>query len=256
MKMWLTHLLQLRGAASYELGADGISGHGPIRITNVSGQFVSFLLDLPYGRAFYDLEAGETLVIPEQDEAWPDFPVRLVGQGNGNLDLDVEIPYIHDVTTQQTPTSDPVHQTRLLRSDTVRHDAIEIRTLGLDAEPSSYVVLGHAPGEVAAAPEIEVEGAAAGGSAVRLRAPMPNPFQHSTQIGFDLLTEGVVGIEIYDVAGRRVRSFDPLPMPAGGWGVQWDGRSESGAATSPGAYFYHVTLNGEVVADGKLIRVN
>lgn len=255
MKMWLTHLLQLRGSASYELGAEGISGHGPIRITNVSGQPVTFLFEVPYEHELYNLGAGQTMVIPERDGSWSDFPVLLIRKGDGPLALDVEIPYIHEVTSQATPTTDPVHQTRLRRGDGVRHDAIEIRTFGLDAEPSSYVVLGHAPGEVAGAPEIEVEDVAVSGPVVRLRAPAPNPFRHSTQIGFDLLTEGVVGIDIYDVAGRRVRSFDAMPMPAGGWGVQWDGRTESGEATSPGVYFYKVTWNGEVAADGKLTRV-
>lgn len=257
LTMWLTHLAQLRGDGVYNLGAHVISGHGPIHITNAGEQTASFNVLLPYQSFDFVLAGGESAVIPERLQGALGFPVQFSSNGDGSIDLDVQIPYLHDVTSPSAPTTDPARKTRLLRGPNVTHDAIEIRTLGHDAAASEYAVFGHAPGGVVAAPELESDSGvnSPGRPPVQLRAPLPNPFQSTTQIGFDLTVAGLVGVEIYDVAGRLVRAFDRSPMPVGAWGVQWDGRTERGVELSPGAYFYRVTLEGETAATGRLTRI-
>jgi hypothetical protein len=254
LTMQLTHLVELRGPGVHDIGAWHIAGHGPVSITNVGEQLAVFEVRFPYGTEVVDLGPGETTVLPESSQGRLGFPVQFAGHGGASIDLDVEIPYLHNVTSPADPTTDPVYVTRILRGATIAQDGIEIRTLGLDAESSTYSVFGHAVGDVVSTPE---DGAGPGPAAapLRARAPQPNPFGTSTRIGFDLVRPGVVGVEIHDVTGRLVRSYDPMSMSVGGWGVQWDGRTNSGTAAPSGAYTYRVTLDGKTAATGKLTRL-
>ncbi len=48
-----------------------------------------------------------------------------------------------------------------------------------------------------------------------LRGNYPNPFNPSTNIAFDLPAPAIVGLEIYDVLGRRVMTIAPRPFGSG-----------------------------------------
>ncbi len=80
-------------------------------------------------------------------------------------------------------------------------------------------------------------------SALLLRN-VPNPFSPRTTIRYEIAVVQPVSIEIYDVAGRRVRSL--LSEPAAGVGrreVEWDGRADNGDLLPSGVYVY--SLRGE-----------
>ena len=65
----------------------------------------------------------------------------------------------------------------------------------------------------------------------------PNPFRNGTVIGFDVPSSGgAVRIEIFDVAGRHVRTLVDGPAPPGRQIVAWDGRDDRGNAVSHGIY--------------------
>ncbi len=74
----------------------------------------------------------------------------------------------------------------------------------------------------------------------------PNPFNPRTNISFSLRGDGDARLEIYDLAGRRVRS---LPVPRGASGpqvVRWDGLDRSGRETASGVYIIRLTEAGAV----------
>ena len=47
----------------------------------------------------------------------------------------------------------------------------------------------------------------------------------------------LTGLEIVDVAGRRVWGTSPQPMTAGTHTLDWDGRTRSGSKAGQGIYF-------------------
>ncbi len=250
---WITHVAELRGRASYELGASHHDGHGPIKITNVGDATASVQVWQPIDVTTVDLEPGETALVPEYLGRWAlGFPVRFTSNGGESpIDLDVEIPWRHLVTAPEAPTSDPVYQTTLMRESDIR-DQVEIRTEGMDPAPDFHSIVGHVEGVLLEAPD---PAGTEPPAAITLRAPTPNPFRAAARISFDLSRAGEVGVEIYDVSGRLVRTFAPQRMAPGGWGLRWDGRDDGGAEAASGAYFYHVVVDGEVAATGKLTRI-
>lgn len=85
----------------------------------------------------------------------------------------------------------------------------------------------------------------------------PNPFSSATTIllsGMGLGAEGME-IDIYDVAGRRVRTFFPYAssfiLPAS---LEWDGKDSNGQAVMPGVYFVRCTAGSKSLVE-KIIRL-
>ena len=90
--------------------------------------------------------------------------------------------------------------------------------------------------------------------AIALRAA-PNPARAGQVLEFTLPGASAVRVEIHNVAGRLVRSFDPGTMPAGPHRIAWDGRDADGTRLAPGVFF--VTLEaGRDRASSKLIRLD
>jgi flagellar hook assembly protein FlgD len=56
-----------------------------------------------------------------------------------------------------------------------------------------------------------------------------------------------VTLDVFDVAGRRVRRLVGSSLPAGEHSVQWDGTGENGAAAGSGIYFYRLTVDGRTL---------
>jgi len=89
---------------------------------------------------------------------------------------------------------------------------------------------------------------------VQLDQNVPNPFTSKTRIEYVLANAGKVTIGIFDVSGRRVRSFEFGSMPAGRHTLMWNGTDDSGGSVPPGTYFYRARLNGEVVSRSLTLR--
>jgi outer membrane protein assembly factor BamB len=82
---------------------------------------------------------------------------------------------------------------------------------------------------------------------VRLGQNLPNPFNPTTEIGFELSQAAMVTLEVFDVQGKRVQAL--IPGEARGAGrhrVRWDGRDERGTPAAAGSYFYRLEAGGEV----------
>lgn len=71
-----------------------------------------------------------------------------------------------------------------------------------------------------------------------LHPNVPNPFNPTTTIRFDLARPGHVRLRIYDVTGRVVATLVDGPMTAGlGKSVLWNGLDSSGRRAPSGVYF-------------------
>lgn len=75
-----------------------------------------------------------------------------------------------------------------------------------------------------------------------LRQNVPNPFNPTTTISFDVPRDGdAVHLRVYDVAGRLVRTLAEGARAAGTHRVSWDGRDVEGRAVAAGVYYYRLS---------------
>jgi hypothetical protein len=77
--------------------------------------------------------------------------------------------------------------------------------------------------------------------AYRLHTNVPNPFNPSTQIAYELPEVAIVTLRIYDVSGQLVRTLEAgtLRVP-GVYRMTWNGRDDTGREVSSGLYFYEL----------------
>lgn len=74
-------------------------------------------------------------------------------------------------------------------------------------------------------------------SATRLLWPSPNPAGADVRISYDLSSPAGIALEVFDPAGRWVRTLDRGNRAAGLHRVVWNGRDASGHRVARGAYF-------------------
>lgn len=79
----------------------------------------------------------------------------------------------------------------------------------------------------------------------KLYQNVPNPFNPSTKIRFDVpMGGGHVKLEIYDAAGRRIRTLVNNFETAGTKVITWNGKNHDGAPVASGLYFYRLSAPG------------
>jgi hypothetical protein len=71
----------------------------------------------------------------------------------------------------------------------------------------------------------------------RLVQNVPNPFNPVTAVKYEVPFESDVTIQVYDVAGREVRTLVDGSVPAGRHQTVWDGRNDAGESVGSGVYF-------------------
>jgi hypothetical protein len=79
------------------------------------------------------------------------------------------------------------------------------------------------------------------GRKLELAQNRPNPFNPKTAIAFNLPGNADVQLEIYDVAGRRVKTLVDGGLDAGPHVYDWDGRNQHGERVASGVYFYRLS---------------
>jgi hypothetical protein len=77
-----------------------------------------------------------------------------------------------------------------------------------------------------------------------LAAAWPNPVRTSLTVDFDLAREGEASLEVFDIAGARVRSLVHEPRPAGRHRAIWDLRDRSGRSVKAGIYHLRFSAPG------------
>lgn len=104
-------------------------------------------------------------------------------------------------------------------------------------------------GPPSAAPAI----GAASGAALR---SLPNPFSPPGRVEYALPKAGPVRLDVFDVAGRRVRTIVQAFQEEGKHVVDWDGTNDAQQRVPPGTYFYSLRMADRELTSGKttLIR--
>jgi flagellar hook assembly protein FlgD len=83
----------------------------------------------------------------------------------------------------------------------------------------------------------------------------PNPFTTGTTITFILSKSSDISLDIFDLAGRKVKTLASGPQKAGDHGIDWDGTNEHGRRVASGIYFLRLeTGEGAATRHLNLIR--
>jgi hypothetical protein len=89
-------------------------------------------------------------------------------------------------------------------------------------------------------------------------AAAPNPFREATRVRFDLpgdfAATGLARVDVYDVAGRRVRTLSRGARSPVRDSYEWDGRDALGRPVGSGVYFVRLEVAGSAVATRKVVR--
>jgi hypothetical protein len=81
----------------------------------------------------------------------------------------------------------------------------------------------------------------------RLHQNVPNPFNPSTVIRFDVpAVGGYVALRVFDVRGRLVRTLVDGYETGGIKSIRWDGRNDDGHRAATGLYLYRLEAPGYV----------
>lgn len=80
-------------------------------------------------------------------------------------------------------------------------------------------------------------------SALRLDV-VPNVIRDVSTISYEVATDGPVTMQVFDVAGRLVRTLASGTKPAGGYEVVWDRTSRDGSRVGAGVYFIRLEHQG------------
>jgi hypothetical protein len=93
-----------------------------------------------------------------------------------------------------------------------------------------------ASGAVTGVDEIPAAGA--------LEQNFPNPFNPNTRIAFSIEKAGHVRLDIFDPAGRFVKTLVDEDLPASRHEVNWNGKDGAGRVAASGVYFYTIVTDG------------
>ncbi|MGE5313082.1 MAG: GEVED domain-containing protein [Acidobacteriota bacterium] len=80
----------------------------------------------------------------------------------------------------------------------------------------------------------------------RLLQNSPNPFNPSTEIGFELPERAQVSLAIYDALGRLVATLVNGVMEPGAHRVVWNGCDRRGGLAASGIYLYRLSAGGHI----------
>jgi hypothetical protein len=112
-------------------------------------------------------------------------------------------------------------------------------------DPTFTCPLGPPPSAAAPAGEAAGEAETASPSAFELGQNVPNPFNPSTTIYYDVPDGGAeITLRIFDVSGRLVRTLIDGYEPSGAGMVDWNGMNDRGQPMASGIYFYRMTSPG------------
>ena len=80
----------------------------------------------------------------------------------------------------------------------------------------------------------------------------PNPFNPITKLRYNLPSDALVTLSIYDMLGREITQLVNISQEAGFKSVQWDATDSMGRPVSAGVYLYQIEA-GEFVQTKKMV---
>jgi subtilisin family serine protease len=157
----------------------------------------------------------------------------------GATDLDLAAGETQTVTTQWTVGADLLHHLKVKVSPLPTEEIVANNELDLDVTLGSGIV-----------------GVGTPGARVLSFSPAkPNPFSSKVAFRFSLPTPGPVALDVFDVSGRRLKTWKWSSLEAGDHSVEWDGRTESGHIAPAGTVMLRLTAEGKTL-NQKAVRIN
>jgi len=83
--------------------------------------------------------------------------------------------------------------------------------------------------------------------ALVLNQNYPNPFNPETTISFDLPVRQEVKLEIFNIAGQKIRTLLDTSLKAGSYTVVWNGENDQQKQLGSGVYVYRLSNDKEAV---------
>jgi len=80
-------------------------------------------------------------------------------------------------------------------------------------------------------------------SEFRLHQNFPNPFNPNTSISYEIMSESIVNISIFDLLGAEVIQLTNEVQQPGIKSISWDGRSSDGIQVNAGVYVYRLSAD-------------
>lgn len=169
------------------------------------------------------------------------------GNGDGDTEVDFEIVENNDggfsvyVRAERSGNGDGRTYTIVIdASDAANNDAeTQTITVAVDHDQSSAADSGNGKGKgkgkLAAMP-----------TTYSLNAAMPNPFNPSTVLSYQLPEAGEVSLVIYNMMGQQVRLLEWGFRAPGVHEIEWNGRDDNGVVVSSGVYLYRFVSAGLV----------
>jgi hypothetical protein len=76
----------------------------------------------------------------------------------------------------------------------------------------------------------------------------PNPFNPSTIISVELLTEANLSVTIFDLKGRQIKNLVSQRYSPGNYQFMWDGKSQFGEPVPSGIYIYMIQSGNQITS--------
>jgi hypothetical protein len=191
----------------------------------------------PNGRRLFD----DVVDIEERAAAGgyvltPKFNVAPANQLGDGVDVNDRpfLPYFPYAATPHNPFNHAHHRKEEAHKDHKDKDVISDEPQAAEFEVED---LGSENVEVTAEPELKLVGANPGSQA---------------QLQYTIGKDARVGLRIYDLQGRMVRSIIDQDAAAGTFRATWNGLNEEGNTVGKGVFFARFTVDGRVVNTKKI----
>ncbi len=245
----------LASGDSQSVGVAPYQQHDGFQVTNRGGQAVDLRLQasdpLGYVTSF-TLDPDSSFIVPPTTGTNPAAMFRLTVtnltvRDDACLEIQ-ETGYRSLVSLGDGGTTPDVATIIMDRSPLGTNDLWSLEFTGLDLSPGNMMdISAHNPDYVTAVGD---EGETPRGPrplVSRLLPNVPNPFNPSTKIRFDLSFGAEVVLRVYDVGGRLVRTLEhAVWYPQGRHAVFWDGRDNQGRSAASGVYYVRLQAGGTV----------
>jgi hypothetical protein len=238
--------LELDGSEQVPLGIAPHQRNLGLEIVNDGDAPATFLVQWGGIPMTFTLAPGQTATLPGLDAPGASFDFSVQSLLRSPMLLGIrELGYTYEYVLADGIVAPDAHSVQLTRAGKLlaesittyvqgRDDVCGDDTLDLVAREDDGVPTGVEPDFLPPAPATS-----------RLLPNVPNPFNPSTTVRFDLARAAEVNMAIYDVRGRLVKSLaSGQHFAAGRHQMQWNGTDDAGGAVASGTYILRLLSEG------------
>ncbi|NOQ96573.1 MAG: choice-of-anchor D domain-containing protein, partial [Calditrichae bacterium] len=242
----------------FPLGSSAIT-HLSI-IEDVDGDNLDDVLVCSFASTFYCVSGADGSVLWSRPVGNFSWSSQAIPDINGDLQEDVVMACRNDNLYVLNGTDGSILLQHPMNSGVLQGATLANIIPDLDNN-GSYEILGASDdgkiialsGGTAVPTDIDEIGYVSTPGEFRLSQNYPNPFNPSTSIDFDVPRTADVEILIFDVLGRRIRSYLFNNLSAGFHQVVWDGKNEQNKAVPSGIYIYQARMGSQKISKQMLL---